>query len=77
MNAGRILDRLQKAELAEPSIWFRQDIRQAFIVVSLAKRGETEPFIASSYRIYGLHPDLVWAKMQANRHAKLAKEYGQ
>ena len=26
MNACRILDRLEKAELSEPDIWYRQDI---------------------------------------------------
>ena len=77
MTADRILNRLQKAELAEPSIWLRQDYRQAFICVSLARNGEAAPFVASSYRIYGTHPDLVWVKVQANRHARLGKEYGQ
>lgn len=77
MNVGRILDRLQKAEMAESNIWFRQDYRQAFVCVSLAARGEPEPFINSSYVLFGTHPDRVWAKIQANRHYRLGKEYGQ
>jgi hypothetical protein len=74
MNLGRILDRLTAAELAESNVWFRQDYRQAFICLSSARRGEAAPFIASSYRIYGTHPDLVWSKIMANRRAKLGKE---
>jgi hypothetical protein len=75
MNACRILDRLQKAEFSEPDIWFRQDYRQAFICVSLASRCEPQPFITSSYRIYGSHPDVVWRKIMANRKARLGKEF--
>jgi len=77
VTADRILDRLQKAELAESDVWFRQDYRQASICVSLARRGETAPFVTSSYRMFGTHPDLVWGKIQANRHARLGNEYGQ
>jgi hypothetical protein len=76
MTAERILQRLRKAELAEPAIWLPQDYRPAFICVSLAARGEPAPFVSSSYRIYGTHPDLLWVKIQANRHAKLGREYG-
>jgi hypothetical protein len=68
---------LMAAELTEPNVWFRQDYRQAAICLSLAERGEAAPFVSSSYRIYGTHPDLVWYKIQANRHARLGKEYGQ
>ena len=75
MNACRILDRLWEAERSEPDIWFRQDYRQAFICVSLASRCEPQPFITSSYRIYGSHPDDVWPKIMANRKARLGKEF--
>jgi hypothetical protein len=75
MDACRILERLQQAELSEPEIWFRQDYRQAYMCVSLAERGELQPFIESSYRIYGTHPDLVWHKIMENRKAKLGKEF--
>jgi hypothetical protein len=75
VNACRILDRLWEAERSEPDIHLRSDYRQAFICVSLASRGEPEPFITSSYRIYGSHPDEVWAKVMANRRSKLGKEF--
>ena len=75
MTADRIMHRLQKAEWAEPSPWFRQDYRQAFICVSLASKGGQQPFIESSYKIYGTHPDKVWTKIMANRRAKLGKEF--
>jgi hypothetical protein len=75
MNANRILDRLEEAERSEPEIWLRQDYRQAFICVSLASRGEPQPFVASSYRIYGKHPDNVWPQIMANRKARLGKEF--
>jgi hypothetical protein len=77
MNASRILNRLEEAERVEPDIHLRSDYRQAFICVSLASRGEAQPFVTSSYRIYGSHPDDVWAKITANRKAKLGKEFGQ
>jgi hypothetical protein len=49
--------------------------RQAFICVSLASCGEAQPFVTSSYRIYGTHPDDVWPKIMAKRKAKLGKEF--
>lgn len=72
MNACRILDRLQKTELSEPDIWFRQ----AFICVSLASRGEATAVHQSSYRMYGIHPDRVWQRIVADRKARLVNEYG-
>jgi hypothetical protein len=75
VNACRILDRLEEAESSEPDIHLRSDYRQAFICVSLASRGEAQPFVESSYRIYGIHPDKVWPQIMANRRAKLGKEF--
>jgi hypothetical protein len=75
VNASRILNRLEEAERSEPEIWLRQDYRQAFICVSLAVRGEAQPFVASSYRIYGKHPDNVWPQIMVNRKARLGKEF--
>jgi hypothetical protein len=77
VNASRILDRLWEAERAEADIHLRSDYRQAWICVSLAVRGEAQPFVASSYRIYGTHPDDVWPKIMANRKARLGKEYSE
>ena len=75
MTAARILDRLEKAERAESDPWLRQDYRQAFICVSLARDGELQPFVASSYKVYGTHPNKVWFKILANRKARLRKEF--
>jgi hypothetical protein len=75
VNACRILDRLEGAEKSEPDIHLRSDYRQAFICVSLASRGEAQPFIQSSYRIYGIHPDKVWPHIMATRRAKLGEEF--
>jgi len=66
VNACRILERLEEAELSEPDIWFRQ----AFICVSLASRGEPQPFIQSSYRIFGKHPDMIWQHILDTRQSK-------
>ena len=70
----RIMARLIQAEAHESDPWLRQDYRQAWICVSLAERGNTEPFLVSSYQVYGTHPAKVWPKIQANRQAKLGKE---
>jgi hypothetical protein len=43
----RIMARLIQAEAHETDIWLRQDYRQAFICVSLAAKGNTEPFVVS------------------------------
>jgi len=75
MNACRILDWLQTAELSEPDIWFRQDYRQAFITVSLASKGNTEPFLSASYAVYGIAPEKVWPRIMAGRKARLGKEF--
>jgi hypothetical protein len=75
VNACRILDRLWEAEKSEPDVHLRSDYRQAFICVSLASRGEPQPFITSSYRIFGVHPDNVWPEIMAKRKAKLGKEF--
>ena len=75
MNACRILDRLWEAEQCEPDVHLRSDYRQAFICVSLASRGETQPFVESSYRIYGKHPDKVWPHILATSKAKLGNEF--
>ena len=73
--SDRILNRLWKAGNLEPDIHLRSDYRQAFICVSLASRGVAEPFVESSYRLYGTHPDQVWPKIMATRRAKLGDEF--
>ena len=73
----RVLFRLIQAEEREAEVHLRDDYRQAFICLSLASRGNTEPFLVSSYQMYGKHPDLVWPAIMAKRAAKLGKEFGQ
>ena len=73
--SDRILDRLDEAERAEPDIHLRTDYRQAWVCVRLASRGEAQPFVESSYRIYGMHPDKVWPHILATRKAKLGEEF--
>ena len=71
----RVLDRLWGAEQGESDIHLRSDYRQAFICVSLASRGEAQPFVTSSYTVYGIHPDKVWPNILATRKAKLGEEF--
>jgi hypothetical protein len=75
MNTCRILDRLWEAERCEPDIHLRSDYRQAFITVSLASKGNTEPFLSASYAVYGIAPEKVWPRIMADRKAKLGKEF--
>jgi hypothetical protein len=77
--AERVLEHLATAEKNESDPWLRDDIRQSWISVSLVARGEFptfwDAFIATSYRIYGCHPDQVWPRIVARRQAILAAEY--
>jgi len=73
----RVIARLDEAELREPDIWFRQDVRQARIVVALARKGDPAPLVTSSYTVYGLHPDNVWPAILAKSRAKLGREYSE
>jgi hypothetical protein len=75
----RILFQLEQSEKRESDPWLRDDIRQAWISVSTFSRGPfpsfQDAFVAASYRIYGTHPDQVWPKIVARRHAMLGAEY--
>jgi hypothetical protein len=71
----RVMARLTSSEAHETDIWLRQDYRQAFICVSLAAKGNTEPFVVASYQVYGIHPDKVWPKILWNRQARLGREF--
>lgn len=66
---------LEKAERKEENVWLKEDIRQAWTVCSMAERGMPDPFVQSSYKIYGIHPDDVWPAIMARRRAKLGKEF--
>jgi hypothetical protein len=49
----------------------------AFICLTLASRGNTEPHNAASYVVHGCADSKVWPKRVAERKAKLAAEYSQ
>ena len=69
--AERVLARLIQLEAHEPDVSLRDDIRQSFITLTLAMRGNTMPFVVASYQMYGLHPDKVWPAILARRSALL------
>lgn len=73
----RILARLVQlaARAHDVDIRLSDDYRQAFVIVSLAERGNPIPFVESSYICYGLHPDKLWPAIVARRKADLGKEY--
>jgi len=73
----RILARIWDAEMREENRHLKIDYRQAFICVSLAARGNIEPFVSSSFMIHGIHPDKVWPRIVTNRKDKLGPEYYQ
>ena len=43
--------------------------------MSLAAKGDSDPFTASSYQLYGMHPNILWAQIVADRKGKLGWEY--
>lgn len=73
--SDRVIERLLAAERRETDVWLRDDYRQARICVSMAARGEPDPFLASSYAIYGTHPDHVWEKLMRDRRCRLGREF--
>jgi hypothetical protein len=73
--ADRIRAELIRAEAHESNPHFKDDIRQAFIVVSLAAEGHPQPMVEASYRMFGLHPDKVYPAIVARRRAILGSLY--
>lgn len=71
----RVLARLVQLEAHEPNLHFKSDYRQASIVLILLSRGNTMPFVVSSYQMYGKHPDQIFPGIVAQRKADLGKEY--
>src|SRR5262252_10545384 len=63
------------AEIAEQNLHWKDDYRQARIIIALCRAHDPEPLVTSSYRIYGVHPDLVFVAITAIRKAKLGDEY--
>ena len=71
----RVLAYLILAESKEVDPWYRDDYRQSFIALSLARKGSSIAFIQSSYTMYGCHPDRVWQNVLQTRKAKMGREY--
>jgi hypothetical protein len=63
--AERVVARLEDAEWSEENVWLPGDIGHAWITVALAGRGKPEPFVETSYNLYGLHPDARWPAILA------------
>ena len=73
--ADRVLARLEQRERKEIDPWVRDDIRIAWITVLYAARGESQPHVAASYQVLGLHPDKVWPAIVARRKTQLGRYY--
>jgi hypothetical protein len=71
----RIIDQLLDAENAELNPHRKDDYRQARIIIGLCREGNPDPLVTSSYRMYGVHPDLVFVAIREIRKAKLGDEY--
>lgn len=71
----RVLARLEVCEWKENDPWFRDDIRIAWITTLEAAQGNPQPHVDATYRVLGVHPDQVWPRIMARRHALLAADY--
>jgi hypothetical protein len=67
----RVLGRLWQAELHEPNPHFQCDYRIAWLTLLYAARGYSQPFVAATYSVLGLHPDKVWPAIVERRKALL------
>ncbi|HZW97195.1 MAG TPA: hypothetical protein VFF64_29900 [Candidatus Eremiobacteraceae bacterium] len=75
-SVERILVRLERAVVSELNPHFQTDYCIAWITVLNAARGVAEPHVSATYTVLGIHPDKVWPRIQARRHADLRDEYG-
>ena len=71
----RVVNYLLKRESKEPEIRYRDEYKQARILVALAYKGNPDPFTTASYQIYGVHPSTIWQRTLAARKAKLGYEW--
>lgn len=69
--SDRVMARLVQAGVCAETTDEKQELRQAFIAVSLAAQGSPIPFIEASYICYGLHPERVWLAILHNRAVRL------
>jgi hypothetical protein len=76
---ARVLARLIQSEAHEANPHFKDDYRQSFIALSLTLNREYthfwDAFVAASYRMYGLHPETLYAAIEARRRAQLGSLY--
>jgi hypothetical protein len=72
---NRMLAHLALAEAKENNPHFRDDIRIAWLTCQWAFDGVLEPHVAASYRVLGVHPNLVWDKLTERRQVLLGDEY--
>lgn len=73
--SDRVLARLEEAERKECDPWARDDIRIAWITVSLAALGRDNAHVVATYQVLGIHPDKVWDSIVARRKAVLGANY--
>jgi hypothetical protein len=73
-DADHVLAALIQLEAHEPNPHLRDDYREMFIAIRLGLKGDPEPLVSASYRMFGLHPDKVYAAILARRKALLGKE---
>jgi hypothetical protein len=73
--SGRVLVRLERAELHEPNPHFQDDYRIAWLTVLYASRDVADPHVQATAKLLGIHPDKVWKKMDAQRRATLGADY--
>lgn len=71
----RILDQLENAEAHEQNLHLQCDYRIAWITVLNADRGYSQPDVAASYAVLGLHPAKVWPAIVARRKFWLGPLY--
>lgn len=67
----RCLARLVEAEEREPDAWLRDDYRIARVTLGFARRGSPLSHVEATYAVLGVHPDQVWPRIVARRHAML------
>ena len=73
--SARVLVRLEQAEATEPNPHYRDDIRVAWITALNAARGVSQPHVAATYSVLGLHPLNVWPAIVERRKAELGALY--
>lgn len=73
--SDRVAVRLVEAESKESDAWYRDDYRIARVTVGLARHGSPIPHVEATYRVLGIHPDQVWPRIVARRHAVLGADY--